>query len=38
MILPEQAQPTQRLAPGDEPVRMILGDLLSQIPLQLRHD
>ncbi len=35
---PEQSQPAQRLAPGDEPVRMILGDLLGQIPLQLRHD
>ena len=34
----EQSQPPQRLTPRNEPVRMILGDLLRQVPLQLRHD
>ena len=35
---PEQPQAAQRLAPGDEPVGVVFGDLLGQVALELGHD
>ena len=34
---PEQPQATQRFAPRDEPVAVILGDFFRQVTLNLRH-
>jgi hypothetical protein len=33
----EQAESSQRLAPRDDPVDVVLGDLLRQVPLELSH-
>src|SRR5919197_559299 len=35
---PQEPEAPQRLSPRDETVRVILRDLLRQVPLQLRHD
>ena len=33
----EQPEPPHRLAPGDDPVDVVLGDLFREVPLELRH-